>query len=32
MNQHISGELLVGYVYRTLSDAERETINEHLVN
>ena len=32
MKQHISGELLVGYVYRTLSDAERETINDHLVN
>jgi hypothetical protein len=32
MNQHISGELLVGYVYRTLSDAERETIADHLVN
>ena len=32
MNQHISGELLIGYVYRTLSDAEREILDGHLVN
>ena len=32
MNQHISRELLVGYVYRTLSDVEHETIDDHLVN
>ena len=29
-NKHISEENLMGYIYRTLSDAERESFDEHL--
>ena len=29
-NKHISEEQLMGYVYRTLSDAERESFDKHL--
>lgn len=32
MNQHLTEEQFIGYVYRTLTDAQRETIEDHLVN
>lgn len=32
MNQHIPQEDMVGYIYRTLNDADREIIETHLVS
>ncbi|MFQ5616848.1 MAG: anti-sigma factor family protein [Anaerolineales bacterium] len=31
-NRHVNDENLIGYVYRTLGDAEREVIDAHLVS
>ncbi len=31
-NQHVKDEQILGYIHRTLSDADREIINHHLVN
>ena len=31
-NHHINDDNLIGYVYRTLSDAEREVIDAHLID
>lgn len=31
-NHHIGDENLIGYVYRTLNDAEREIIDDHLID
>jgi hypothetical protein len=32
LNHHIKDEQILGFIYRTLSDADRETINRHLAN
>ena len=32
MNSHLDQESLTGYIYRTLDDAERESIDEHLLH
>jgi predicted anti-sigma-YlaC factor YlaD len=31
-NRHFNDQQILGYVYRTLSDADRETMDHHLVN